>query len=165
MRHRASTDQASQSKGGNPPKHCVGLPFFEATLVGAGFKGIRKENTPFCGGSSLKSKGCGVKSKGCSLKTRAAPALAKKCISSYRFWRTAPCLWDSPWFLGCHNAFLGRPDWPRWRDGPVPCTTDGRDRHVLASFAMKCPSHGCCWETCYMFAYCGLAVEIQPRHR
>ena len=22
-------------------------------------------------------------------------------------------------------------------------------------------SHGCCWETFYMFAYCGLVVEIQ----
>ena len=24
------------------------------------------------------------------------------------------------------------------------------------------PSHGCCWETFYIFAYCGLVVEIQP---
>ena len=29
-------------------------------------------------------------------------------------------------------------------------------------FGSKPPIHGCCWDTFYIFAYCGLVVELQP---
>ena len=41
---------------------------------------------------------------------------------------------------------------------------DGVGRMVFAPFGLPCFSkHVCCWESCGVFAYCGLVVEIPTK--
>ena len=50
--------------------------------------------------------------------------------------------------FGARTRFV-RADGSKRRDGPR-----------AQKRAMGALLHGCCWETCYIFAYCGLVVEI-----
>ena len=54
-----------------------------------------------------------------------------------------------------------RTTWKPWLK-PLFVVVFTLDNHQKPGFHRWCLRrfHGCCWETCYMFAYCGLVVEI-----